>query len=154
MKYLKKYNLENNEVDSLDLFDVLSNEPAIRELLNKGANINIQNRLGRTPLMNAIKYDSKSKTSFDIVKFLVENGADLDMTSIIGQTALFRAAMFNFKKIILYLIESGADWNIQNIDGEYFIDFLDEKFKEKLKNKYPDKYNDLMIRISARQYNL
>jgi ankyrin repeat protein len=48
----------------------------------------------------------------DIVKFLVESGADIDLRNSCGETALYTAIDNNHTKVAEYLIEKGADVNI------------------------------------------
>ena len=55
----------------------------IKELLKKGADVNAQNKYGRTALMKAAR-----DGNLDMVKYLAENGADLDASDKFGNTVL------------------------------------------------------------------
>ena len=48
----------------------------------------------------------------DCVKFLVENGADINMRFNLGETALNYAIMGRHYDIAIYLIEHGADFRV------------------------------------------
>ena len=53
-------------------------------LIKRGANVNLQNSLGITPLMNA--------TEEDFLHLLLDNGADVNLMDVSGFTALGKAA--------------------------------------------------------------
>jgi serine/threonine-protein phosphatase 6 regulatory ankyrin repeat subunit B len=76
--------------------------------------INIQDLGGNTELI-----DASFREQIDIVKCLVEYGADINIQNIYGETALM-CALSDHRKyvdIIKYLINHGADINIQNKYG-------------------------------------
>jgi uncharacterized protein len=54
----------------------------------------------------------------DIVKTLIEAGADLDAQNIGKMTPLHQAAIEGRYEIVKLLVESGADVNIRNIRGK------------------------------------
>jgi len=64
---------------------------------------------GDTPLMIA-----SDNGHLDIVKLLVERGADVNARDFCGDTALAYAARKDHNKIVKYLIEAGADAQTQN----------------------------------------
>lgn len=91
----------------------------VEKLVEYGADVNDYGRgngglrlLGHynytsTPLMNAC-----SSGLLDCVKFLVENGADINMRFNLGETALNHAIMGEHYDIAIYLIEHGADFRV------------------------------------------
>lgn len=82
----------------------------VRELVTQGANLNCSTATGITPLMLAV-----SKGDINIVKFLLENGADINMTGTNnGNTALHIATSFKNIDIVHLLIEHQADQTILN----------------------------------------
>ncbi len=79
-------------------------------LLQEGINIDATNENGRTPLMAAITEDD-----LDLVRIIVEAGADLELQARDKETALLYACRVSRNcDIIDYLIESGADKNARN----------------------------------------
>lgn len=82
----------------------------LRYLVSKGAKINDQN----VPLIDAVQSGSLKK-----VKFLVENGADVNKRRPVnGLSALFEAGSSGYLDIAIYLINNGANVNIEDFDGE------------------------------------
>ncbi|WP_316635295.1 ankyrin repeat domain-containing protein [uncultured Flavobacterium sp.] len=82
----------------------------LRYLVSKGAKINSEN----VPLVDAVYSGSLEK-----VKFLVENGADVNKRKAMnGISPLFEAGFNTHYNIAVYLINNGADVNIENFDGE------------------------------------
>ncbi len=123
---------------------------AARLLIDKGANIDIQNTDGLTPLHWAIifrktdmarllmqrgaRLDIQDKNGLtalhhatvhgneDIVRLLIESGARLDTQSPQGMTALHIVAKLGKPEIARLLIENGANTNIRNIMGLTALD--------------------------------
>jgi ankyrin repeat protein len=63
--------------------------------------------------------DAAQSGSLKKVKFLVENGADVNKRRPInGLSALFEAGFSAYLDIATYLIDNGANVNIENFDGE------------------------------------
>jgi ankyrin repeat protein len=81
----------------------------VRRLIEKGANLNIQNEEGETALIIA-----SGNGYTDIVRLLIEAGATLDIQDKDGDTALMLASS---TEIVRLLIEAGINLNIQNNDG-------------------------------------
>jgi ankyrin repeat protein len=77
-----------------------------QRLLSKGANINAQtlpDSLSRTSLMQAALRGRP-----DVVKFLIDKGADPNITDSNGQTALSLAEQRNNQQVIAILRSAGA----------------------------------------------
>ena len=90
------------------LLEVIKNNDfeRVKLLVSKGADINIKNRYGNTPLNTASGFGY-----FEIVKYLIEHNAE-------NTDALIMASMNGHEKIVKYLIEQGADVDIQDERGE------------------------------------
>jgi len=73
-------------------------------LLQKGANPNIENKEGLTPLMLATHL-----RFVDGVKILLAKNADVDQTNKQGETALIRAVQLRDAELVRLLLASGAD---------------------------------------------
>jgi ankyrin repeat protein len=84
-----------------------------KEWVERGGDINIQNKDWNTALMWASLYGY-----LDIVKVLVENGAKIDLQNEWGDTALMWASSWDHLKIVQYLIEKGAKLDIKNKWGK------------------------------------
>lgn len=68
----------------------------VRILIDAGADKNIQNKNGATPLMNAVLYEH-----IDIVRFLIEAGANLNIKNTNDQqTALEMAVDYGYTDIV------------------------------------------------------
>ncbi|OJJ22326.1 hypothetical protein BKI52_06485 [marine bacterium AO1-C] len=75
----------------------------VKHLLSKGFDINQKSTYGSTPLVYACANNDYERIK--MVKFLVENGADVNA----GKTkALFNAAYRGYNRIIKYLLDKGA----------------------------------------------
>ena len=76
---------------------------ALRLLLEHGADINAQNRVGRTPLHRA-----SFNGALEAVRLLLEHGADVEAKNIVGETALQEAADRGHDNVVKLLREHGA----------------------------------------------
>lgn len=80
--------------------------------LQKGANINTQDKEGWTPIIWATRIIYP-----ETVKFLLANGADINTQTNNGWTALMIAVSNDYREIIKILSLNGADINIKNNEG-------------------------------------
>lgn len=88
-------------------------------ILRHGATVNEpRSPKGRTALMVACAY----WCGVDMVKLLVENGADVNAVSQDGTTALMLAAQSEKLDVVNYLLEHGADANKKNAAGKTALD--------------------------------
>ena len=88
-------------------------------LLNRGADVNLANNEGVTPLMMASKHDRDvSLINEDYtIENLIAAGADVNHQSTSGQTALMVACEGRLLSITEILLESGANVNLPNGEG-------------------------------------
>ena len=88
----------------------------IKKVLDSGVDvksfINAFNEFGSTPLMMAARWNTP-----DIVKLLIDYGADVKFAAYDGNTALTWASSDSTAEAIEYLIEAGADANATRYDG-------------------------------------
>jgi ankyrin repeat protein len=82
------------------------NTAAVKDLLQKGANVNAQNPEGRTALMFAV-----INLRTDSVKALLKFGADANVQAVCGCTPLMLAACVGDARITQTLLDSGANAN-------------------------------------------
>ena len=94
---------------------VKSGEPAMVEMaLRYGASVNLGDSQNRTPLMYAAVNDRP-----DIMKILVDHGADLDQqVEGYGYTALHLASIQGAEKAVKFLIDRGCDTELAVYDGK------------------------------------
>ena len=84
----------------------------IQRLIEKGANINIQNEDGVTALMMA-----SNEGLSEIVELLLQNGADPNIHSNNGRTALMRACNHGNSKVAKHLLRFNANPQLVDNDG-------------------------------------
>ncbi len=85
----------------------------LKELIQKGADINTRNSSGITPLMKASSYGKTEN-----VIFLLSLGVDIDARSDKCGTALMKAAQFGHADVVKILLQEGADMNAKDKDCE------------------------------------
>jgi ankyrin repeat protein len=96
------------------------NLPVAVFLLNHGATVNQpRSAKGRTALMVACAY----WCGMDMVKLLVQYGADVNVQSLDGTTSLMLAASSEKLDVVIYLLEHGADANKKNAAGKTALNF-------------------------------
>ena len=103
--------MAGHKENALDVAEMMESEKKLLEVVVavKGTNIDIK---GIPLLMWAI-----IKGHIDIVKYLVEQGADLNAQDEDGWTVLMWAAQRGHIDIVRYLVEQGAEVNLQYKDG-------------------------------------
>jgi ankyrin repeat protein len=106
----------------------------IRSFLDAGADVNISNRFGETPLMHTSGKDFD--TLGDIQLLLLEKGADTAMKDRDGNTALHYAAengsVAGAKTLAENLLDYGADAKAINNSGKTALDIAVENKNEAL----------------------
>ena len=90
-----------------------------RWLIESGADVNIVNRHGNTPLHAKVDPYAQQGKSMEIVRMLVENGADLTLHNGRGQSTLHSAVERNWPEVVAYLIENGAAVNVHETGFEH-----------------------------------
>jgi ankyrin repeat protein len=83
-------------------------------LLSNGANVNIPNYDGESPLFEAVEHGRLEAT-----QILVAHGANVNLPNkSAGATPLFFASQYNDPSIMNILLTNGANVNVTNVDGE------------------------------------
>ncbi|XP_051169281.1 ankyrin-2-like [Leptopilina boulardi] len=78
-------------------------------LLKNGADVNIVNEDGKTPLYVATKLNN-----IQLVEILLKNGADVNIANHLGETALYVATEENNIQLVDILLKNGAKLNGQD----------------------------------------
>lgn len=112
----------------------------LKILVKAGVNLNAQNKDEETLLLRFVSSSSQNRKAAisvrlnEVVKFLIKNGADLDLQDYQGWTPLHSAVWFHNTEILKILLDAGADPTIEHKDGEKPIDFAKRlKRKEMVK---------------------
>ncbi|MDR0646656.1 MAG: ankyrin repeat domain-containing protein [Elusimicrobiota bacterium] len=93
-----------------------SSKKEVESLLKQGANINEnKNKFGTTALMQTAAKSASSTNCMEMLKFLLESGADTNIKDQSGETALFYATS---RAAVEMLIKHGANPNIKNRIGQ------------------------------------
>lgn len=95
-------------------YDALHSVNKIEELFSNGADPNIQNARGDTPLHYAIHNYGK----LDIITILLLNGANPNIPNMFGSTALHIAASYSMAEVCHLLLRFGADPTLKNNKGQ------------------------------------
>ena len=111
MAFLKKFSLENEQVVAM--------------LIDAGADVNIKDARGFSPLMYAtILIDDKKMTEGDnVVEMLIAAGADLSERDKVGKTAMMHLMRSRFVSVledislIQMMLDAGAPTEIEDFDG-------------------------------------
>ena len=85
----------------------------VRLLVERGANVNLASKQGRTPLFIAAMSDQ----SADAVRYLVAKGADLKAKDAFGNTILAAATIGNDLDTIRLVVDAGVDVNATGVTG-------------------------------------
>lgn len=88
------------------------NKEIVKLLIEYGANVNAKNLTGMTPLH--ILCSTHSNDTIIVAKLLIDNGADINTQEYVYRfTPLHLAAKAGNKKLINFLLDSGADKDIE-----------------------------------------
>lgn len=111
----KEDRLAQNFIEAAGFGDV----DAVKKLIKNGININVINKRGT----NALHF-ATSCNKLEIIQILVENGANLEFThERYGTTSLIEGAKWGKDAIVRFLIESGADINAKDFEGNTAMDY-------------------------------
>jgi hypothetical protein len=98
-------------------YALLCDAERIKKRLEEGADPNIRDRDGNTPL-----HFAASKGCAEVARLLLEHGADPNAQDKSGETPLHLAASGGHVDIVRLLLEHGADPTVKNKDGDTPLD--------------------------------
>jgi ankyrin repeat protein len=91
--------------------------PLVAErLINNGANLELRNKDGRTPFLNACHSNLKQE-SIEVLELLILKGVDTNALTSKGSCAVFLAAHSGKLKTIEFLFSKKLDLNHRNKEG-------------------------------------
>ena len=94
----------------------------IKQSLDSGTSIETKyDRSGQTVLIVAAR-----NNRVEAVKYLCEQGANVNAQDIYGTTALHQATFYNFERVVKVLLEYNADKGIKDNKGRTAIDYAKE----------------------------
>lgn len=89
------------------------NVESIKSLIKAGADVNLEDKYGATPLHFASYFDD-----IELVKMCIEKGADINKEDESAQTPLFWASFYNSLKVADVLLQNDANPNIKDDKGK------------------------------------
>ncbi|MCD4731646.1 MAG: ankyrin repeat domain-containing protein [Bacteroidales bacterium] len=104
-------------------------------------NINKKDKYNNLPLHNAIR-----RGHFELVKILIDKGADIESKDSIGNTGLNLALNLKRLKIANYLLKNGAKINNPNVMGLSSLHFAAENGFNDLVTRFLDKGQDVNLK--------
>ncbi len=102
----------------------------VKLLLDGGADINIPDSYGQTPLLMSVMQDTA------MTVFLVAKGADVDKANLSGNTPLHEAVVGGKKGIVTLLLEKGAKINQKDRQSRTPLDVAEDEDMKKLLLKH------------------
>lgn len=109
---LKVANLDPRTTEGVALLSLASDREMVEVLVRGGADVNLRNVTGETPLSAAARDGDVAR-----VKILLDLGADIDPGDLAGRTPLAHALMAGRTAVAVALLDAGADPNRPGIDG-------------------------------------
>ena len=88
----------------------------VRWMLDQGVEVNYFDDEGYSPLQTAVLREDEA--SLDLVRALLESGADVNASGTLSETALHKAAALGDEAIVRLLLEHGADaaaWDSEHV---------------------------------------
>jgi len=156
MKHLKIYENKSH----MTIYDYMcdGNCRQIKKLINNGEDINKVDDNGQAPLHYACDFSTVSnvseKENYDIVKLLIDSGANLNVKDYSDVTPLMFVMDMYKIDIAILLTKNGADWKYRDKNGDDLFSNAPSDIKETLILEFPDKYDEYLIWLESEKYNL
>jgi ankyrin repeat protein len=122
VRCLLKKGVEVSKTDDIFLYHQFGLSYELVELLlNAGANLNIQDHMGTTPLGVAALWGQ-----VDIIKLLIAHRVNVDIREADGSTPLINAAQNGDLQVVKVLLEAGAEINAIDVENKTALDYARE----------------------------
>ncbi|MBR1600745.1 MAG: ankyrin repeat domain-containing protein [Alphaproteobacteria bacterium] len=145
---------KDNEGNDILLYAIISESPfdMIENIVKSGGNVNTRNNLEQTPITvaltqkntdlvkflisagaetqkmtdgeNILFYSYNKKVPQEILKNLLENGADINSTDAEGNNLLLKSLINNDEQTALFALKNNADINQKNNEGETAVSYI------------------------------
>ncbi len=109
--------IKNAKLKEQTEFLMARSQKLLQLLIDSGADVNQETPRG-TPLMSA----ATSELNLPIVETLLKTGAKVNQRDRFGRTALFYAAAFGCDSMTTFLLKSGADITVLDVEGKSYMD--------------------------------
>ena len=113
----------NDDVTPLMLAAENEDMSAVTFLVEHGAGINLQDREGKTALFFGVDAESDQNLVNGLLKYLIENGADVNACTYDNCTPLMRAKELGNMEVVTFLVEHGANVNLHGKDGKTALQY-------------------------------
>ncbi len=106
------------QIFAANVFHAIDNydEKSVKEYIKNGGDVNAKDKDGQTLLMRAVLPYTQNKN--DLIKFLIEAKADVNVCSADGTTALMLACTIGNAEAVKLLINAKANINFANYWGK------------------------------------
>ena len=104
--------------------DKINNKNKINRNRNKHNNMSDRSNINNNNInhnennINNINYNNDIGNYIKLIKYLVKNGADVNLQDLKGETALMKAIYRKDSRLVKYLVKNGADVNLKDLEGE------------------------------------
>jgi ankyrin repeat protein len=90
----------------------------VKTLVKMTAKVNARHPNGGTALIGAESCGQKEESATEIVRILIDNGADVNLQDRRGATVLMYAASNGHSRVIRQLLAKGAAFNVKDNNGD------------------------------------
>lgn len=111
---------------SLHFFSLFSRMDLIKELLDRGENIDCVDSAGDTLLMYGA---GVMQTNNDLLELALSSGANVNAANNIGDTALHLAVEQGYMDRVEIILRHGVDVSIENNEGETALDYAIKRMR-------------------------
>jgi len=92
----------------------------IQRLIERGADVNYVANDGFSALLNAIHHENNPERRRELVRVLIDAGADLERVGINGYRPLHSAALTEDRQLVRMLLDAGADPHSKTTVDDYW----------------------------------
>jgi uncharacterized protein len=114
-------------------FVAMNDQAKVAYLLDNGANFNMHNKNGKTPLIIAVEAKNQP-----MIKLLLSKGVDANIAEADGVTPVHLATILKDADIIKMFLDAGADIHKEDVGGKSALDVIrnfDAKKNDPVENK-------------------